>query len=75
METTAAKPEVAAPKRLREQMRETMVLLRYKRNSIAQYLGYCYQFAQFHHRDLRVYVHLARKPAECIKSPLDAQPA
>lgn len=53
METTAAKPEVAAPKRLREQMRETMVLLRYKRNSIAQYLGYCYQFAQFHHRDPR----------------------
>lgn len=53
MEITTAKPEVSAPKRLREQMRETMVLLRYKRNSISQYLGYCYQFAQFHKRDPR----------------------
>jgi hypothetical protein len=52
MEIHTAKAE-PKPKRLREEMREVMTMLRYKRSSIAQYLGYCYEFAAFHNRDPR----------------------
>lgn len=52
MEICHTKPE-ARPKRLRDEMREVMAMLRYKRSSIDQYLAYCYQFAAFHHRDPR----------------------
>lgn len=54
MEITTAKAELTVPKRrLRDEMRDVMTMKRYKRNSIEKYLGYCHEFARFHHRDPR----------------------